>query len=337
MNPREIKQMLDKQAIYEVVKQFAPDMVSQSKGLNFRCVLCGDSKKSRSKKRGWVLYGDESCTYYCFNCGASMSLRTFLKENYPDLHKRLFKSRTMKQMLSSSGKIKVIEPTVAPPEIKDCSLKFMENSFPLFEKQTNLHYIGLQIVALKMIQSRLIPKEYYKDWRICIDGEYRNRLLIPFFDGKHEKIYCFQARDLTDQSDSKYMTYKPEGNPKIFNLESVDAGKDVFILEGPIDAMFLNNAIATAGIAHWESALYDQVKSKFPHRVWVFDNDKDGVTEAIEYAKNGERVFCWPKEFKQKDINQLKVEKGLTLDELHAIIQKNTCTKLKAVMQLRLR
>ncbi len=47
--------------------------------INFRCPICGDSKKSRSKARGWLLEKDNSLFYYCHNCGASHSFSNFLK------------------------------------------------------------------------------------------------------------------------------------------------------------------------------------------------------------------------------------------------------------------
>ena len=47
---------------------------------NFRCPICGDSKKHRNKARGY-LYGIKANTNFkCHNCGASMSFNNFLKE-----------------------------------------------------------------------------------------------------------------------------------------------------------------------------------------------------------------------------------------------------------------
>ena len=42
---------------------------------NFRCTICGDSQKSKTKKRAWLLYSKKTSQwmYYCFNCGASLS------------------------------------------------------------------------------------------------------------------------------------------------------------------------------------------------------------------------------------------------------------------------
>lgn len=48
--------------------------------LNLRCPVCGDSKKSASKRRGWVyLSGKGNPSYHCFNCGANMSGMRFLE------------------------------------------------------------------------------------------------------------------------------------------------------------------------------------------------------------------------------------------------------------------
>lgn len=47
--------------------------------INFRCPLCGDSKKNRSKARGWLLEKDNKLFYFCHNCGASHAFANFLK------------------------------------------------------------------------------------------------------------------------------------------------------------------------------------------------------------------------------------------------------------------
>jgi transcription elongation factor Elf1 len=54
---------------------------------NMRCPLCGDSQKSKRKKRGWILEKDNSAWYYCHNCHASHPLRKFIEEIDPPLAK----------------------------------------------------------------------------------------------------------------------------------------------------------------------------------------------------------------------------------------------------------
>ncbi len=47
--------------------------------INFRCPICGDSKKKRSLSRGWLLERDNKFTFYCHNCHASQGFAYFLK------------------------------------------------------------------------------------------------------------------------------------------------------------------------------------------------------------------------------------------------------------------
>ena len=55
---------------------------------NFRCPICGDSKKQRSKARGYIYGIKENVNFRCHNCGASMSLNNFLKQLDTVLHKQ---------------------------------------------------------------------------------------------------------------------------------------------------------------------------------------------------------------------------------------------------------
>ena len=49
--------------------------------ITFRCPICGDSKKNKLKKRGY--FYRKTGTFYCFNCGTSMTGYDFLKAICP--------------------------------------------------------------------------------------------------------------------------------------------------------------------------------------------------------------------------------------------------------------
>ena len=55
---------------------------------NFRCPICGDSKKNKSKTRGYIYGIKENVNFRCHNCGASMSFNNFLKEIDPYIQKQ---------------------------------------------------------------------------------------------------------------------------------------------------------------------------------------------------------------------------------------------------------
>ena len=55
---------------------------------NFRCPICGDSKKHKNKARGYIYPVKTNTNFKCHNCGASMSFNNFLKQVDPVIHKQ---------------------------------------------------------------------------------------------------------------------------------------------------------------------------------------------------------------------------------------------------------
>jgi len=82
------------QFINEKVMEYLPaDKVRVGDKLNFRCPLCGDSRKSLSKKRGF--YYLKNSSFFCFNCGVSMTgvklLQTLSGKDYDDIKREYAK------------------------------------------------------------------------------------------------------------------------------------------------------------------------------------------------------------------------------------------------------
>ena len=55
---------------------------------NFRCPICGDSKKQKSKARGYIYGIKQNVNFRCHKCGASMTLSNFIKTIDPVIHKQ---------------------------------------------------------------------------------------------------------------------------------------------------------------------------------------------------------------------------------------------------------
>ena len=54
---------------------------------NFRCPLCGDSQKSKTKARGYLYQKRTDLFYRCHNCGKSTTFSNFLKELDGEMYK----------------------------------------------------------------------------------------------------------------------------------------------------------------------------------------------------------------------------------------------------------
>ena len=60
---------------------------SKNNTMNFRCPYCGDSRKDKTKARGFLLVKKQEYFYYCHNCHVSRTFSKFLEEQDPGMHK----------------------------------------------------------------------------------------------------------------------------------------------------------------------------------------------------------------------------------------------------------
>lgn len=341
---------IDKSEVFEILTQVVDDGIvkEKHKGYNFHCCICGDSEKDKRKRRGWVLYEHKGIKflYFCHNCGASMSIKKFLSEYHPNLHEKYFaqtlsgikKSFSRKESLSDVG-AKLITKTDDVVNISDTILPY---SFNILDKNvTGITKKQLQIHALERVLERKIPREVYKDFLVCYDKKFENRWIIPYYDDQG-RMYCYQGRSIYDVQ-PKYLTYNDE-NVKIYGYYIANPEDVVYITEGPIDSVFLMNAIATSGTISTKSEQFSMIKKKFTKRLWIFDNDKAGLKQTVKFASAGERVVLWPRSIdgnEMKDINDMVLmEKNTpmkaTLERIDNIIQSNAYSGFAAITMLKL-
>jgi hypothetical protein len=120
-------------------------------------------------------------------------------------------------------------------------------------------------------------------------------------------------------------------NGKTGGINVVDLAKRVYVVEGPLDCLYLDN-----GIAMMDAALYNVVPMLGDHDyVFVFDNEPRNaeivrhMKKAIDMQKN---ICIWPKNISEKDINDM-ILSGMTGSEIQGIIDRNTHCGLKAKLE----
>jgi hypothetical protein len=303
--------------------------VSQEK-FNFRCPICGDSQKSRSKKRGWLGIYKENYTFRCFNCNASMGLKNFLKTIDSPLIEEYYLGSFKKDTKREEKKVEI-----------DSS--FFQRKLPSKYLLSNFkeHY------SIDYIRERKIPEYslkllghtdfFKKTVNFLLPNSFSNceydepRLIIPFYS-KEGKLIAIQGRSYNKNSKLRYITIKLDKNAtKIFGLERVDFRKTFYITEGPIDSLFLPNALAMAG----SSLDFSIFKDHSTNGVVIYDNEPRNlqIVNSIRNAINT-KLSCviWPNNIKGKDINDM-ILAGTTESDLLKIINDNTFSGLKALMR----
>ena len=179
---------------------------------------------------------------------------------------------------------------------------------------------------------RVFFAEDFKKWAMSVCqvnysnlGPWEPRMVIPFFD-ENGKLIAAQGRAL-GQNELRYITVKiHEDNSKIYGLDRWKSEEYTYIVEGPIDSMFLPNCLAVAG-GDLQSTKFNKEKC-----VLIFDNEprnEHTVKKLMKSIDDGWSVVIWPKDKKFKDINDL-VMIGLSTDEILEMINKNTMKGLEA-------
>ena len=115
-------------------------------------------------------------------------------------------------------------------------------------------------------------------------------------------------------------------------MERLDYKKKIFVVEGPIDSLFLDNCIATA-----DSNL-SVVKTEFDKNAVVLIYDREPRNKALvnqirSSINEGFSICLLPeKDFKYKDINEA-IKNGLTKETICNIISDHTFSGIEAELE----
>jgi len=295
---------------------------------NFRCPYCGDSHKNKTKARGFIFRKDANLIYKCHNCSKGASLQNLLK--HVDL--KIYNDYIMEKYKKTD-------------DVPDIGIfkqpNFMKGSSPLksIKKISSLRH---DHPVKRFVEKRLIPTnvhfelffapKFYKWVNTIIPNKFSSlekdhpRLVIPFFD-EDNKMFALQGRAFGEE-EPKYITIilNPE-KEKIYGLNRVDWNETVYVVEGPLDSLFLDNCVATA-----QSDL--RVKGD-KNVVLIPDNEprnKEIVKQIEKFIDSDYSIVLWPEEVKEKDINEM-ILSGKTKQDIQELISKNTFSGIHAKTQ----
>ena len=294
---------------------------------NFRCPVCGESKKHKNKARGYLYAVKNNTNFKCHNCGASLSLNNFLKEMDVTLHKQYvlekFKSG------NTGGNFVVKEP----------DFNFEKPKFKPKPPELDLPIASENVASATYLERRKIdPNKFYyaEKFKSWTNTKVRNtfgqsdlkydepRIIIPLY--YQSNLIGFQGRSL-GPSKVKYITIMIDDEaPKIYGLDNIRRDAPVYITEGPFDSTFLRNSIAMCG------ADGDVGKWGVSTPTWVYDNEprnKEITTRISKTIDSGGRVVIFPNHVTQKDINDMV----LAGHDVQNMVESNSYQGLEAKLK----
>lgn len=284
------------------------------------CEVCGDGSRTKGPRGGWIFSdGGESCFYHCFNCGC--------KENFSTQREHFF-SKGMRNVFDSFG--------VPSNEYNGLLLKKTNSSKQKAEKKKYDHKIieipdyfalvkDLDAETAKPYKTflkteyGLTTKHYsfyygtgktiYKDKVISSEAKrYKGRLIIPYF--KNGKMIYFQARDITNQSQLKYLSPDIPKNNILFNFDQLyrNTNEPLYVVEGAPDAIHLNG-VSTLG-NELSTPQKEFLTSCKRRKILVPDFKGDSNKLAEEFIDNGWEVSFPNYRTKFKDVSEAIVNYG---------------------------
>jgi len=306
---------------------------------NFSCPVCGDSTKNKLKARGYVFRKKSDLFVKCHNCNYGANIGNFIKYIDENLYNEYVLERY------KSGTSKHNSHKEINKEFFQTETKLDVTNYGVLSGLERVDQLPESHPVIKYVKKRQLPEEVwhllyftpkFKKYTNDIKFHFTNeeddhpRLIIPFFTEDHE-VFAYQARAFGKETPKYYTIKLDESIEKIYGMERVEKSERIYIVEGPLDSLFLPNSIAVSG-ASFDSST---VKELLDNSVIVMDNEPRSkqITKQLEkYINSGYSVCIYPETVTEKDINEM-ILSGQTSEQIVDLIDRNTFSGIEAMLK----
>ena len=272
--------------------------------ISFNCPVGDDG---RNKHNLEVNYIDN--VYKCWSCGDSEGTHGALGRIFDK-----YGNRKQKKLYN------VLKPeTVVKREKKKKTLKLPEG-FTLFKDSSPVYPVRRQ--AINYLKNRGITDEMIEKFGIgfCDKGDHAGRIVIPSYNTKGELNY-YIARSWNPMSRAKYKNPEAEKDKIIFWENLIDWNKDIYLVEGAFDGLFVDNPIPMLG-KHMSELLFETIYKKAKANI-VICLDADAWENAVKlyHELHGGELWGRIKLIKLPDDKDIADLRGEIKDEYYHIIR----------------
>lgn len=311
---------------------------------NMRCPLCGDSSKSKFKRRGYILQNkNEKFVYYCHNCGTSISLRELFQET----DNILYEEYSGKLLLE--GKQRYLEQKQKQEEELKIRVKSFQDYLGEMKKDTK-YLVSLQDLPISheavqyLLDRKVKESEFYRVfWTTKYEeivhkgfGEkYINRhfpnegLVFKLTNPDTNDIVGLQFRsiDVNIPKTKRFATVKLDGIEGIFKTENKPIQ---FVIEGTIDGLILSGC--NIGVVSTLNSNLSRM-SRYDQAIFVNDNEPRNpeiVKLVHKCILKGLKTCLLPEKYQGMDINDLYISLGCDDKKLISELTKYSFSGLQA-------
>jgi len=261
--------------------------------ISFNCPVCDEDRNKHNLEINYF-----TNVYKCWSCGDSEGthgplgklIDTYGNRQQKKIYK-VFKPEEPKEKVSKQ------KPKVQLPE-----------NFTLFKESNPRYPIYRQ--AYNYLQTRGINDEIIERFGIgfCDKGSHAGRIVIPSYNKKGDLNY-YVGRSWDPKSRAKYRNPEAEKEKIIFWENLINWDKDIYLVEGAFDGMFLDNPVVMLG-KHMSELLFETIYNKAKGDVIIcIDGDAWQNAVKLYHELNGGELWGRIKIVKlpkDKDVCDLK-------------------------------
>jgi transcription elongation factor Elf1 len=306
---------------------------------NFSCAVCGDSSKNKLKARGYIYKVKTGLFVKCHNCGYSTNVGNLIKYVDPTMYQEYvlenYKEGGVPRSAHKSTDV-AIPAIIKAPDLTDSILDSIKRLDTLPIDHPAVKYVLNRKIPSSLFHLLYFAPKFKRYVNTVVPDKFKMeidehpRLIIPYFN-RHGKCFAFQGRAF-GKEDPKYYTIKVDDTEeKIYGLDRINFAKRVYILEGPLDSLFIPNAVAVSG-SSFSSPTVESLKA---NATVVYDNEPRSkeLTKLIKKTiDQGFSVCLWPDTVEEKDVNEM-IMAGRTVEEIMDIIRNNTYSGVEAQLK----
>lgn len=239
----------------------------------FNCPVCDEGKN-----KGNLEINLNKQVYHCWSCDSDDyskgSLGNFFHHYGTPEQLKLY--RVFRP--TKKEKLEIEHKKVALPE-----------GFISFD-EINPHYPP-HMQALNYLKSRGVSDSMIRKYKLGLTtvGKYANRIIFPSYD-KNNELNFFVGR-VWGKGHPKYLGFDGPKDDIIFNENLVDWDKDIYIVEGPFDALFSDNPVVILGsyLSRYKlEMIYNNAKSNV---IIALDPDAKNKALKLYHELNGGKLW----------------------------------------------
>ena len=301
---------------------------------NFRCPYCGDSEKNKFKRRGYLYESGGNIVFKCHNCGKPATLFDMIREFSPALY-----TDAMIEFFGNKSNDNLEYKTSKKMDSFKKNTHTVLGKLQRISEKTKLQHDylysrGFEISDMRKFYAVDDIQETISDIADygTTDYGHDSAVGIPYlYDGN---LAYLQMRRLSDKG-LRYITFEIDGGHKLFGLDYIDKTKQISILEGAFDSVFIKNSVANGGAQDLNNIKYLMTISKDLR--FIYDNDyrynKNVKSQLLKRISEGHSCVIYDNWFKWKDVNSAIVA-GVSRKDINDYMDNRTFKGLRANLEL---